>query len=86
MNSIDHAPRNGPKACVAPDQITSKFDRDVVQRRRIWMPQLWIIHGEDERSPAVPCCSGFDILGVRLVDRYFEGAAEVGATVHSHVD
>jgi hypothetical protein len=50
------------------------------------MPQLWIGYGEDKRSTTGSLPSGFDILGMWLVNDYLDRTTRVCTTVHSNVD
>jgi hypothetical protein len=50
------------------------------------MPELWISDSEDERSTAGSRSSALDVLGMRLVECYFDRAAGICTTVYSNVD
>jgi hypothetical protein len=86
LYTANHASRYSAKTGVALYHITTKFDGDVVQSRAIRMPELWIGYSEDKRSTADSRSSAFDVLGMWLVDRYFDRAAGISTTVYSNVD
>ena len=50
------------------------------------MPEIWTVYKEDKRSTARSRSSGFDVLGMWFVDRYFDRAIGVRVTVYRDVD
>lgn len=86
LDAVDHASRHRPETSITLDRILRKFDRDVIQDRRIWMPKLRRIHTEHEGRATASRSRSLHVLCMRLVDCNFDRAVGVRATVHGNID